>query len=195
MARLTPSTPVPAFALPVFTTSARTPFFKCRLASSTGAAQKRFRVNTPATAAPAASRITSRSLRPALRTAAMATPGTTPATRCSEAGSGGGKFTAISGQLAVAVLVFLARAARAGFVATDLLRGAHGGPLLGRSLGNRYVAVGLGRSVVVLGVLQAHVVDMRLVVDLWRPLAVLHVGQRLDDFQLDRLHHRAEQLE
>src|SRR5688572_10972849 len=195
MARFTPSAPVPAFALPVFTTSARTPFFKCCLASSTGAAQKRLRVNTPATVAPASSLMTSRSLRPALRIAAIATPKTTPATRCSEAPSGGARFTAISGQLAVAVLVFLARAARAGFVATDLLGCAHSWPLLRRRLGDRHVAVRLDRSVVVLGVLQAHVLDMGLVVYLGRLLRILHVGQRLDDLELDRLHHRAEQLE
>ena len=48
-----PGSPVPAFALPVFTTSARMPLPPARTASRcsrhtvTGAAQKRFSVNTP----------------------------------------------------------------------------------------------------------------------------------------------------
>src|SRR5258706_11537971 len=41
-----PSFPVPALALPVLTTRARTLFFRCFLAITTGAAQKRFCVNT-----------------------------------------------------------------------------------------------------------------------------------------------------
>jgi hypothetical protein len=43
-----------------------------------------------------------------LRIPAMATPSSTPATGWSASASGGGRFTAISHQLAVAVLVFLA---------------------------------------------------------------------------------------
>src|SRR5688572_13667812 len=195
MARFTPSAPVPAFALPVLTTSARTEFFRCFLARITGAAQKRLRVNTPATAEPSASRMTRRSLRPGLLTAAIATPVCTPATRCSDAASGGGRFTAISGQLAVAVLVLLARAAGTGVVAPDFLRAAHRGPLLGGRLGDRHVAVAVDPGLVVIRMLQTHVFDVRLVVDLGRLLAVLHVGQGLDHLELDRFHHRAEQLE
>ena len=61
---------MPAFALPVFTTKARTSkaaFFvaaKCSLQICTGAAQKRFLVNTPATLEPAGNSITNTSLRP-----------------------------------------------------------------------------------------------------------------------------------
>ncbi len=96
MARFRPSAPVPALALPVFTTKARTGWRKCLLASSTGAAQKRFFVNTPATADPGASRMTSRSLRFALRTPAMAIPNSKPATACSDAPSGARRFTAMA---------------------------------------------------------------------------------------------------
>ena len=56
-ARRMPSAPVPAFALPVLTTSAATRFFRCFFDSSTGAAQKRFCVKAPATAAPGASQL------------------------------------------------------------------------------------------------------------------------------------------
>jgi len=60
---------VPAFALPVLTTSARIALppdltaARFALLTWTGAAQKRFFVNTPATVAPSASFITSTSLR------------------------------------------------------------------------------------------------------------------------------------
>ena len=50
-----PRSPVPALALPVLTTSARTGRHACEMLvarRSTGAAQKRFRVNTPATRVP-----------------------------------------------------------------------------------------------------------------------------------------------
>ena len=65
-ARLRPSSPVPALALPVLITSARTgcPDSRCARATITGAAQKRFWVNTAVTSAPASSAITSKSLRP-----------------------------------------------------------------------------------------------------------------------------------
>jgi hypothetical protein len=80
-ARFRPSAPVPALALPVFTTKARiSPFSRFLRARITGAAQKRFWVKTPATAEPSARRITSKSLRSALRTPAMATPSSTPGT-------------------------------------------------------------------------------------------------------------------
>ena len=55
-ARASPSSPVPALALPVLTTSARIGCAgqrRCSLQTITGAAQKRFCVNTPATVAPA----------------------------------------------------------------------------------------------------------------------------------------------
>ena len=55
-------------------------FFRCFFARITGAAQKRFCVNTPATAAPGARRITSRSLRFGFRMPAMAMPSSTPGT-------------------------------------------------------------------------------------------------------------------
>ena len=53
-----PSAPVPALALPVLTTSARTAdadFARCSRVTITGAAHMRFCVNTPATRAPASS--------------------------------------------------------------------------------------------------------------------------------------------
>src|SRR5712692_6301344 len=100
-------------------------YFRCFLARSTGAAQNRFLVNTPETTAPSARRMTSRSLRSGFLMPAMATPSSTPRTGWSDAGSGGGRFTAISGQLAVAVFVLFARTAGAGIIAADFLRVAH----------------------------------------------------------------------
>jgi hypothetical protein len=94
-ARFMPSPPVPAFALPVFTTRARTVFLRFFLQIRTGAAQKRLRVKTPATALPGARRMTSRSRRLAFLMPAMATPSSSPETGCSAAGSGGGRFTAM----------------------------------------------------------------------------------------------------
>src|SRR5258706_543364 len=196
MARANPSFPVPALAFPVLTTSAWTSLRRCCFASTTGAAQKRFWVNTPATVVPAARRMTSRSLRLALRTPAMATPSSTPGTGCSAAGSGAGRLTAtinrLSGQLAVAVLVFLARAARTGIVAAHLLRMPHRRLrlLLGRRLGDRYVAVAVVCRLLVhanrAGMLRPDVLDMRLVVGLDVLLrADLHRGQRLDDLELE----------
>src|SRR3989442_1122671 len=205
-ARSSPCAPVPAFALPVLTTSACTSFLRWRFASTTGAAQNRFCVNTPATVVPGAKRITSRSLRSALRIPAIATPSSTPGTGCSAAGSGGGRLTAtidrLSGQFAVTVLVFLARAARARIVAPDLLCVAHHRLrlLLGRRLGERDIAVAFVSGLLVhahgAGVLGPHVLDMRLLIGLDVFLrADLHRGQRLDDLELDRLDHGAEQLE
>ena len=72
-----PSSPVPALALPVLMTSARIAGVLrqvLRGTRCTGAAQKRFCVNTPATAAPSSSAISSRSLRLALRMPASAMP-------------------------------------------------------------------------------------------------------------------------
>jgi hypothetical protein len=80
-AAASPASPVPALALPVFTTSARicAPCARCSRQTITGAAQKRFFVKTPATCEPSASFITSTSLRFALRTPASAMPSSTPA--------------------------------------------------------------------------------------------------------------------
>ncbi|ETH61083.1 hypothetical protein L553_3443 [Bordetella pertussis I036] len=77
-----PGAPVPALALPVLTTRARIgpPWARCASHTCTGAARKRLRVNTPATALPGARRNTVRSRRPALRMPASATPISTPAT-------------------------------------------------------------------------------------------------------------------
>ena len=74
LARLKPSSPVPALAHPVLTSNARIPFFwpKNSLHKMTGAAQKRLSVNTPAARLPSANVITSTSLRLGLRTCAMA---------------------------------------------------------------------------------------------------------------------------
>ncbi len=85
-ARASPSSPVPALALPVLITSApisappAAATARWARLSCTGAAQKRFLVNTPATVEPGASRNTVRSRRLALRTPAMAIPICTPAT-------------------------------------------------------------------------------------------------------------------
>ena len=75
-----PRLPVPALALPVLTTSACTSLRRCLRARSTGAAQKRFCVNTAATLLPGVKRITSKSLRLLFRTPAIATPSSTPGT-------------------------------------------------------------------------------------------------------------------
>ena len=90
-----PCAPVPALALPVLITMARTapPWARCSRLTCTGAAQKRFCVNTPATAAPSSSRNTVRSLRLALRTPASATPIRTPSMASSSAATGAERFT------------------------------------------------------------------------------------------------------
>ena len=93
--RFRPSSPVPAFALPVLTTMARgaLPEARCFLQRMTGAAQKRFSVNTPATVAPGAMRMSSTSLRSTLRTPAMAMPSSMPATGNRRSGWAGWRFT------------------------------------------------------------------------------------------------------
>ena len=93
-ARVTPSSPVPALALPVLTTSAATLFRMFFLHRRTGAAQKRFWVNTPATALPGARRMTSRSLRPGFFTPAIATPSSTPGMGSRDSGCGEKRLTA-----------------------------------------------------------------------------------------------------
>ncbi len=81
-ARLKPSSPVPALALPVLISMARMPdcLLKCSRQICTGAAQKRFCVKTAPIEAPSSSSITARSLRFALRMPASATPQRTPGT-------------------------------------------------------------------------------------------------------------------
>ena len=93
-----PGAPVPALALPVLMTKARTALLaaRCSRQTCTGAAQKRLLVNTPATLAPSSNKNTVRSLRLALRTPAWAMPTRTPAMGLSCAGSIGGKFTGIN---------------------------------------------------------------------------------------------------
>ena len=94
-----PCSPVPALALPVFTTKARIPLpvwatqSKWALQSCTGAAQNRFCVNTPATCVPGLSVITKTSLRLAFFIPASAMPNCTPATGLSAERSGKGKLT------------------------------------------------------------------------------------------------------
>jgi hypothetical protein len=65
------------------------------LHSCTGAAQKRFCVKTPETVAPSARRITSKSLRLALRTPASAWPSSMPGTGFNSAATGRGRLTAM----------------------------------------------------------------------------------------------------
>ena len=82
-ASLRPCSPVPAFALPVLTSK----YFgvvlaKCALAMVTGAAQKAFWVNNPATVLPSAISITTRSLRPGVFMPALAMPSLKPVTGC-----------------------------------------------------------------------------------------------------------------
>src|SRR6185369_3915760 len=95
-ARTSPSSPVPALALPVLMTSARiSPRVRWSRHTWTGAAQKRFCVNTPATDAPASINTTARSVRSALRMPACATPTRMPGTGCRSAARGVGRLTAI----------------------------------------------------------------------------------------------------
>ena len=99
-AALTPSLPVPAFAHPVLTTSALieasgSSIVRCCRATTTGAAQKRFCVNTAATCAPSSSLATSRSVRPGFPIPACATPRLTPCTGSRDCGSGRFRLTGI----------------------------------------------------------------------------------------------------
>ena len=94
-----PCSPVPALALPVFTTSARIPLLvlatqsKWARHSCTGAAQNRFSVNTPATCVPGLRVMTKTSLRLAFFIPASVIPNCTPATGLSAERSGKGKLT------------------------------------------------------------------------------------------------------
>ena len=99
-----PDSPVPALALPVFTTNARiSPLrpscAKCSRQTCTGAAQKRLRINTPATWDPGAKVITNKSLRLALLIPASAIPISKPLTGLRSAFWGRGKLTVIVWQL------------------------------------------------------------------------------------------------
>ena len=93
-----PVSPVPALAMPVLTTMARTAlvFARCARQTCTGAAAKRFRVKTPATVEPSARRTSSRSRRPGLRMPARAVPSSTPSTGKIIRGSGLFKLTAMT---------------------------------------------------------------------------------------------------
>src|SRR5574340_141422 len=96
-ARSRPSSPVPALALPVLITSARiSALARCCLHRMTGAAQKRFCVNTPATRLPGASSISVMSRRPGFLMPAEAMPRRTPATGNREAGSGAVRLTGMT---------------------------------------------------------------------------------------------------
>src|SRR5882672_10603443 len=208
LASARPARPVPALALPVLTTSARVgrPEARCSLATCTGAAQKRFCVNTPATRASCASATTSRSLRPDLRIPAWATPSLTPFTGDRSSGPGGLRLTAIflarrgsrtdSGELPVAVLVFLSRTAGARIVAPDLVDVSDEGRRLG---GSRGLALRAGKRFLVAGVLILHVLDRRRL-QLLHLLGLvaqlqLHRHQRARHLELHRLDEDAEQLE
>ena len=96
-----PCSPVPALALPVLTTSARIgapPFLtasRLALLTCTGAAQKRFRVNTPETVAPSASFMIRTSLRFGFLMPASAKPISTPLTGFRSAATGRGELTAM----------------------------------------------------------------------------------------------------
>jgi hypothetical protein len=98
-ARASPSAPVPALALPVLMSSARTPCPCWRLSRQicTGAAQKRLVVKTPPTLAPSSSNMTVRSLRAVFLMAASVTPMRTPAIGKRVCGSGWGRLTGIAG--------------------------------------------------------------------------------------------------
>ena len=72
---------------------------RCSRHTCTGAAQKRFSVNTPATALPSSSAKTTRSRRLALRTPAMATPMRTPGTGRRVWGSGADRLTGMAAAL------------------------------------------------------------------------------------------------
>src|SRR5206468_5527954 len=207
-----PASPVPALALPVLTRSARgNPEAKCSFATWTGAAQNRFWVNTPETDAPSASVMRSRSLRPALRIPASATPSLTPLTGNKSSGRGGLKLTAIffrpffeagrppgrpgSSQFAVTVLVFFSRSTRARVVAADL---AHLPDERRRLRRRGRIRPRSGEGFLIPGMLVLHVLDSGShvfhLLDLLR-LTKLGHHQRARHFHFDRFHEIAEQLE
>ena len=86
-----PGAPVPALALPALTTSARMrpARSRWRRQTVTGAAQKRFCVNTPAAVVPGSNTTSSTSSRCQFLIFAAAVPSVTPGTGSRSAGSGG----------------------------------------------------------------------------------------------------------
>jgi hypothetical protein len=96
-----PGSPVAALALPVLITSARIGLpplataARLALLTWTGAAQKRFLVNTPDTVAPSASFISSTSLRFGFLMPASAKPMSMPLTGFSSLATGRGELTAM----------------------------------------------------------------------------------------------------
>src|SRR2546423_2365731 len=208
-----PASPVPALALPVLTRSARgNPEAKCSFATWTGAAQNRFWVNTPETDAPSASVMRSRSLRPALRIPASATPSLTPLTGNKSSGRGGFKLTAIffrpffeagrppgragSSQFAVTVLVFFSRSTRARIVAADLAylpderrRLRRRGRFRPRSGEGLFIS-----SVLVLDIFDRGQLNFFHLLDLLR-VSKFSRHERARHFQFDRFHEVPEQLE
>src|SRR5882762_4406806 len=200
-----PASPVPALALPVLTSSARgnPPEARRSFASCTGAAQKRFCVNTPETHVPFASVMRSRSLRPALRIPASATPSLTPFTGNKSSGRGGLKLTAIRlgaapllAQLPVAMLVFLSRPAGTRIVAADFPHLPDERCRLSRRRG---IGSRPGEGFFVPGVLVLHVLERRRLqllhlLDLLAQLQ-LYRHQRARHFQFDRFHEVAEEFE
>jgi hypothetical protein len=90
-ASASPRSPVPALALPALITSARSapPAARCSRHTITGAAQNRFRVNTPAAAVPGSHTTTTTSLRSQVLMRAAAEPSAMPGTGSSESCVGG----------------------------------------------------------------------------------------------------------
>src|SRR5438309_10348020 len=214
LAPATPVFPVPALALPVLTSSARgdPPETRCSLATCTGAAQKGFCVKTPETRAPSASVMRRRSLRPALRIPASATPSLTPLTGNKSSGRGGLKLTAIffrpffeagrppgragSSQFAVTVLVFFSRSTRARIVAADLAhlpderrRLRRRGRFRPRSGEGLFIS-----SVLVLDIFDRGQLNFFHLLDLLR-VSKFGRHERARHFQFDRFHEVPEQLE
>src|SRR5467141_1695117 len=214
LAPVIPVFPVPALALPVLTSSARgdSPETRCSLATCTGAAQKGFCVNTPETRVPSASVMRSRSLRPAFRIPASATPRLTPLTGNRSSGRGGLKLTAIffqpllvaarppdcprSSQFAVTVLVFFSRSARTRIVAADLAHLSDERRRLRRrsGIGSRSCERFLIPGVLVLHVLERRRLQLLHLLDLLAQLQ-LDCHQRARHFQFDRFHEVAEEFE
>ena len=133
-ARVKPSWPVPALALPVLITMARIPKFwplflaRCSRQICTGAAQNLFCVKTAPTDAPSSSSNTARSLRLALRMPASVIPQRTPGTGNKSAAGVATRLTGIASlfkkwliQFAVAMLEFFTRTAGARVVAAGTL--------------------------------------------------------------------------
>src|SRR5713226_1936878 len=196
-ARASPSFPVPALAFPALTMNARRglPEARCSFATCTGAAQKRFCVNAPATRVPSAKVMRSRSLRPALRIAASATPSFTPLTGRRSSGLGGLRLTAMPPltQLPVTVLVFLSRAAGTRIVAADLAHLPNERRWLRRwrGIGPRPGECLFVSGVLVLDILHRRDPDLLHLLDLL-PVTEIRRHQGARHFELDRFHEDAE---